>query len=244
MFSGTTMEGILNRPKVNITSLNHLSQHVQQHLVKVYSTLLATIACAAVGCIIGVQLNVTSGLLSLLGFGALLWLSVFTTYNSRQPQGLRFGLLCAFGFFEGMQLSGLVRHVLDIDPNIVVLALMATTAIFACFSGCALYSKRREYLYLGGLLSSSLLIMCLLSLFNVLFRIPFINGLQLYGGLLVFMGYVVYDTQVIVEKASLGPEACDHVGHALELFLDAIALFVRILIILADKKEKKKKDRN
>ena len=36
---------------------------------------------------------------------------------------------------------------------------MGTSLAFACFSAAALVAKRREYLYLGGLLSSGLSIL-------------------------------------------------------------------------------------
>lgn len=54
--------------------------------------------------------------------------------------------------------------------------------------------------------------------------------LQLYFGLLVFVGYIVVDTQQIIEKAHLGD--LDYVTHALTLFTDFFAVFVRILIIM------------
>ena len=55
-------------------------------------------------------------------------------------------------------------------------------------------------------------------------------SLQLYFGLLVFVGYIVVDTQDIIEKAHLGD--LDYVKHALTLFTDFAAVFVRILIIM------------
>jgi FtsH-binding integral membrane protein len=81
----------------------------------------------------------------------------------------------------------------------------------------------------------------LLQLFDILLMV-----LQLYFGLLVFVGYMVVDTQDIIEKAHMGD--MDYVKHALTLFTDFVAVFVRILIIMlkntSDKNEKKKKRRD
>lgn len=57
--------------------------------------------------------------------------------------------------------------------------------------------------------------------------------LQLYFGLLVFVGYIVVDTQDIIEKAHFGD--LDYVKHALTLFTDFAAVFVRILIIMVSR---------
>ena len=54
--------------------------------------------------------------------------------------------------------------------------------------------------------------------------------LQLYGGLLVFVGYILFDTQMIVEQASQGN--MDYIRHALDLFVDFVAILIRLLVIL------------
>ena len=59
--------------------------------------------------------------------------------------------------------------------------------------------------------------------------------MQLYFGLLIFVGFMVVDTQEIIEKAHFGD--LDYVKHALTLFTDFVAVFVRILIIMVSLSE-------
>lgn len=49
-------------------------------------------------------------------------------------------------------------------------------------------------------------------------------------GLVLFLGYIIFDTQMIIENAHRGD--LNYVNHALELFTDFVAVFVRILIIM------------
>ena len=53
----------------------------------------------------------------------------------------RVGLFSAFAFFQGASLGTLIEVLLFIDSSIIVHALAATTAVFLCFSGAALFGK-------------------------------------------------------------------------------------------------------
>lgn len=57
-----------------------------------------------------------------------------------------------------------------------------------------------------------------------------LTRLQVYFGLLIFLGYMVYDTQEIIERAHHGD--MDYIKHALTLFTDFVAVLVRILVIM------------
>lgn len=46
---------------------------------------------------------------------------------------------------------------------------------------------------------------------------------------------VIFDTQLIVEKASVGN--LDVVGHSVDLFVDFVSIFVRIMLILSRSRE-------
>ncbi|KAL8216406.1 hypothetical protein R6Q57_023243 [Mikania cordata] len=105
-------------------------------------------------------------------------------------------------------------------------------------------AKRREYLYLGGFLSSCVSILLWLHFASSIFGGSLSLNIMLYSGLLVFVGYMVYDTQDIIEKAHLGD--LDYVSHALTLFIDFIAVFLRILVITlknSDDREERRKRR-
>ena len=63
----------------------------------------------------------------------------------------------------------------------------------------------------------------------------------LYGGVCVMSGFVCYDTQLIVARYEAGDR--DFIHHSLDLFLDFVSLFRKILIILSKKENDKEKQR-
>ena len=98
-------------------------------------------------------------------------------------------------------------------------------------------AKRRSYLYLGGVLGSVITVMSMASIANIFFKSPLLLDVNLYVGLAVFCGYVVYDTQLMIERAALGSR--DFAWHAAELFIDFISIFVRVLVIMLKNAAKK-----
>lgn len=55
----------------------------------------------------------------------------------------------------------------------------------------------------------------------------------LYLGLALMCGFVLYDTQLIIEKCRLGDR--DFILHSVDLFVDLLGIFRRLVIILAQK---------
>lgn len=103
----------------------------------------------------------------------------------------RVGLYLAFAACQGLAISRLVDALLVIDPSI-----LGTSGTFAAFTLGALLSKRRSLLYLGGVLGSVLSWMFIAGLDNMWMRSEAIFSLELYVRLFMFVGYVVFDTQV------------------------------------------------
>lgn len=73
----------------------------------------------------------------------------------------------------------------------------------------------------------------LLSFANIFLGSSLIYNFELYAGFFVLCGFVVFDTQMIVEKNRMGSK--DFISDALCLFVDFITLFRRLVIILTQK---------
>ena len=142
----------------------------------------------------------------------------------------RISQLCGFGVFQGLAIGPLIQLAVMIDYTIVITALLCTTTIFVSFSLAALVAQRRSYLYLGGFLGAAMMMMFMMSLIGMFVPAMRFYAFHLYGGLIIFSGYVIYDTQVIIERAAQGSR--DFAGHALTLFIDLIQIFIRVVLIL------------
>jgi len=218
-----------------VTKTTAISEDVKAHLVNVYMTLAATIFCAAVGSFAYLRFHIGGTFSFLAGFLLIFWLSM----TPKQELNKRTGILLGFAFIEGLSIGPLLQNVIEIDPSLVTTAFLGTVCIFASFSASAYFAERRSYLFLGGILGTSLSSLLVLGLMNMFIRSPLVFNIGLYFGLLVFCGFVIFDTQLIIEKAYSGHK--DFVWDALELFLDFINIFIRLLIILTKDKKKERR---
>ena len=55
----------------------------------------------------------------------------------------------------------------------------------------------------------------------------------MYIGLAIFCGFIMFDTQVIIRKARNGDK--DFIAHSLDLFIDFVQIFRKVLILLMQK---------
>ncbi|OVA11294.1 Bax inhibitor 1-related [Macleaya cordata] len=227
----------------SLKNFRQISPVVQNHLKQVYLSLCCALVASAVGVYLHLLWNIGGFLTTLACMGSILWLNMTPLYEEKK----KVGLLMAAALFEGASIGPLIDLAIEIDPSILISAFVGTAIAFGCFSAAAMLARRREYLYLGGLLSSGLSMLLWLHFASSIFGgSAAIFKFELYFGLLLFVGYMVVDTQEIIERAHLGD--LDYVKHALTLFTDFAAVFVRILIIMlknaSEKEEKKKKRRN
>ncbi|KAA8499283.1 putative Bax inhibitor 1 [Porphyridium purpureum] len=209
-----------------------LPPHVRYHVKSVYSALAMLLAAMACGLGVNLYVRLPNILMAMSTFGSMVYFS--TIPASPQNLSKRTGVLLLFAFCSGASLA-----LLGASEYILFVAVTATAIMFACFSGAALFAKRRSYLYLGAVLSSAMSMMFWFGMASWMFPNRMNYLLQLYGGLLLFSGYVVYDTQLIVERAC-SEEKPDVLSDAMKLFMDFVAMLRRVIIILMERERSKK----
>mmetsp|Transcript_1911 Transcript_1911/g.2647 ORF Transcript_1911/g.2647 Transcript_1911/m.2647 type:complete len:242 (-) Transcript_1911:135-860(-) len=217
-----------------------ITPEVKNHLFKVHALLAFTIMCAALGSACHVLGIFSGGIISMVGsIGGMITVSLMSQHQVVP----RLAMMSMSGFFTGCSIGPLVGKAIELDPSLLVTALLGTAAIFACFSMAAITSSRRSMVHLGGMLGSGTMLLLVIGVMRMFSGSEILNTVYLYLGLLVFSGYVAFDTQMIILKVGDGISN-DYIWHAMELFTDFIGIFVRILAILVDDKKKKNKKRS
>ncbi|NXT09554.1 BI1 inhibitor, partial [Prunella fulvescens] len=212
---------------------SHISASTQEHLKRVYGSFAICMFVAAAGAYINVVTHFFQfGFLTGLGaLGLMVWLTA--TPHSRETEQKRLGMLVGFAFLTAatqILFPPKLPDPLLCAPSIIPTAFLGTATIFACFSLSALYARRRSYLYLGGFLLSGLTLILLSSLINAFVRSTWLFTANLYVALMIMCGFVLFDTQLIIEKAEGGDK--DYIWHCVDLFLDFVNIFRELLMIL------------
>merc|ERR1719333_2114353 len=128
------------------------------------------------------------------------------------------------------------------NPSIVPTAFMVTATIFGCFTGASLMAPDGKYLYLGGTLMSGLSTLMWLGLANIFFRSQLLFQAHIWLGLAVFCGFIMFNTQLIIMKVRMGDK--DFIAHSLDLFIDFVQVFRKVLILLMQKEGRKEERDN
>eukprot|EP01060_Flectonema_neradi_P040986 TRINITY_DN953_c1_g1_i15.p1 TRINITY_DN953_c1_g1~~TRINITY_DN953_c1_g1_i15.p1 ORF type:complete len:236 (+),score=16.15 TRINITY_DN953_c1_g1_i15:87-794(+) len=212
---------IIAPPVARLPALR-MSKDVQAYILSVYTHLLVLCGVACIGCVVQMRMKVFY-YWPMLG---CLTASLLMVYNLRD-YFVRLVMFLAFGFLGGWSLGPLIA----LTSDKVLAAFAITTLIFACFTCSAFFSRGGEWLELGGILSSSMACLFAVWVVSHVYTIAIFHSFLLYGGLVIFSLYVAYDTVVMLENAKNGKK--DALVDSINLFIDFLGVFRRVLIILA-----------
>ncbi|NXE59439.1 LFG4 protein, partial [Calcarius ornatus] len=207
------------------------SVHIRMaFLRKVYSilsvqVLLTTVTSAIFLYSTGVQAFVHErpALLLISGFGSLAVIVALTLYRHQHPVNL----YLLFGFSSLIDRSLFLFIVSFYDVSIVLQAFILTTAVFLGLTAYTLQSKR-DFSKFGAGLFACLWILILSGFLRLFFYSETIELVFAAAGALLFCGFIIYDTHLLMHK--LSPE--EYILAAINLYLDIINLFLHLLRIL------------
>ncbi|CAM4907674.1 unnamed protein product [Rotaria socialis] len=162
--------------------------------------------------------------------------------NDRENPGLKYGTWGIFNAAMGLSLA----PIYFMQPALIARAALMTTGIVGSISAVGMTAKREQYLWLGAPLMAGLVAVCLASIGSVALpatairTLSMLENVSLYGGLAVFSGLVLWDTQKIIAHAEharytgqLSP-----INDAIGIYLDFINIFIRMLAILNGRQRK------
>ncbi len=162
------------------------------------------------------------GGVALVGF----LVGIVMAVSARVP-GLNLAMLLLYSVFQGAVVGPVLTMVEANAPGVGANAAYLTLAVF---TGLTLYTlnTKKDFSFLGGFLFTALI--CLLVCGLLLFFLPSAAGSLLYSlaGVVIFCGYILYDTSMIMRR--LGPD--EAVSGAIGLYLDLVNLFWFILRLL------------
>ena len=124
------------------------------------------------------------------------------------------------------------------QPESIVIAVFLTTGLVVGLSFYACYTNT-NFTYLGGVLFAGLCILSIAGLLIFLFGKNYVNDI-IYSSisLLIFSLYLIYDTQLIYGKFGVEYKIDDYIIAAINIYLDIINLFIKILKIIGKKNNK------
>ena len=224
-----------------------ISEKTQRHLTTVYFNVTGCALICATAMWINAHTMFSGFFASMLVMIGMSYLA-YKVSNPYMPQGERMGYMWALSFALGFLVGPAIHHIAEFDPSSVMKAAGITGVMFASFSAISVFSKRRSYLFLGSLITS--MVSCMLMYRFVCWisgqSSPLDSFAYIMLSLLIACMYVIYDTQMIIERCEVYGER-DVPKHTLILFMDLFDLFIKVIQVLLelqkqDEKKKKNKD--
>jgi FtsH-binding integral membrane protein len=148
---------------------------------------------------------------------------------ARRTTGLNVALLYLFAAVQGAIMGPLLILLNRAVPGVPLEAAVLTCAVFGGLTLYALQSGK-DFSFLGGMLFAALIALLVGGIVMFFVHSPLISMFYSVAGVLIFSGYVLYDTSNIMRR--LGPD--EAIAGAISLYLDFINLFWYILRLLME----------
>ncbi|XP_068611387.1 protein lifeguard 4 [Brachionichthys hirsutus] len=157
-----------------------------------------------------------------LALGSLILLLILAVYRHQHPVNLYLLLL-----FTLLEAASVATALTFYDYSTVLQALFLTCAVFAGLTAYTFQSKR-DFSKMGAGLFACIWILVIAGFMRLFFNSDSVELVMAGAGALVFCGFIIYDTHLLMKQ--LSPE--EHILASINLYLDIVNLFLHILRVL------------
>ncbi|XP_041114220.1 protein lifeguard 4-like [Polyodon spathula] len=154
--------------------------------------------------------------------GSLGLIFALAIYRHQHPVNLY--LLLGFTLFEAVTVATAVTFY---EYSVVLQAFALTAAVFVGLTAYT-FQSRRDFSKLGAGLFACLWILIIASFMRLFFHNETVELVLAGAGALVFCGFIIFDTHLLMHK--LSPE--EYILASINLYLDIINLFLHLLRLL------------
>lgn len=135
-----------------------------------------------------------------------------------------------------------------VQPALLARAGLYTIAMMGSIAFVGATAKQEKYLYIGGPLLAGLCVVAVSGFAPLVLpataarTLMWSEKIWLYGGLAVFGGFTLYDTQKILHHARMAERGLvrkDVVNESVRLELDFLNIFIRMVQILGMRQNKR-----
>jgi modulator of FtsH protease len=153
---------------------------------------------------------------------------IYAAQAVRHKPGINLVALFGFTTLTGVVISPVLFVISRTNPASITQAGLLTVGIFGGLTAYV-FLTRRDFSFLRGMLTVGLIVIVLGGLMNYLVVGSLGIGFALaVGALLLFSGYVLYDTSNIMRRYPTS----EYVAAALAIYLDAFNIFLAVLRLL------------
>jgi modulator of FtsH protease len=165
-----------------------------------------------------------------IGLLVIMVVAICLLFATRAYSNSGVGVVLVFGFtgLMGFSLGPTMNHYLSL-PNgseIVGTSLLATGAAFLALSAYVQVTKK-DFAFLGGFLMVALIGLLVVSVVGMFFPTPALSLGLAYVSVLIFGGYILYDTSNI-----MAGRQTNYIMATMSLYLDILNMFMAMLRIV------------
>ena len=124
-------------------------------------------------------------------------------------------------------------YTINFSPSIVLISIFLTLVTVVTLTIYAQMTKN-DFSVIGGILINSFVLLLSCSLVLIFVDISLFNVIMVFFGLIIFSLYLLFDVQLIIGKGQIKYGEDDYIFAALNLYIDIIGIFVRILELVGN----------